>query len=80
MSDTLLPCPFCGTEDPMEIARYKISLAERALFIAAVAHMRDRQREYFRTRDTDALKRSKEAERRVDQMLLPAMPSAGRIM
>ena len=37
-------------------------------FLDAVSEMRHSQREYFRTRSTTALERSRKAERQVDEM------------
>lgn len=43
-------------------------------FRSLVKRMRDKQKEYFRTRDTTVLRESKDLERRVDEALTPEFP------
>lgn len=43
-----------------------------------VAEMRATQKEYFRTRDGDVLRRSKALEKRVDELLAPKVESPQR--
>ena len=44
-------------------------------FIKTVQEMRNAQKEYFRTRDKAILAKSKELERKVDNMLSALMPT-----
>ncbi len=50
-------------------------LDQNTLFIRRVAKMRQRQKEFFRTRSSSALRESKELERLVDDMIEKLLPN-----
>lgn len=53
-------------------------LARRDLFVSLVQQMRDCQRNYFRTRSSVYLEKSKELERKVDAMIREFNDPQGR--
>lgn len=50
-------------------------LDQNTLFIRRVAKMRQRQKEFFRTRSASSLRESKELERLVDDMIERLLPT-----
>lgn len=50
-------------------------LDQNTLFIRRVAKMRQRQKEFFRTRSSSSLRESKELERLVDDMIEKLLPN-----
>ena len=50
-------------------------LDQNTLFIRRVAKMRQRQKEFFRTRSSSSLRESKELERLVDDMIEKLRPN-----
>jgi hypothetical protein len=49
-------------------------------FVELVRQMREAQRQYFKTRHTDALNRSKDLERRVDMWIKEQQNNQGNLL